>query len=36
VEIGKIVREVEVIPEAEPDRVPLEEPEPEPAETEPV
>ncbi len=35
-EIGKIVREVEVIPEAEPDRAPLEEPDPvyEPAETE--
>jgi hypothetical protein len=33
-EIGRIVREVEVIPEAEPDRAPLEEPEPvrEPAE----
>ena len=27
-EIGKIVREVEVIPEADPDRAPLEEPEP--------
>jgi hypothetical protein len=38
VEIGKIVREVEVIPEAEPDRAPLEEPDPvpEPAPTEPV
>jgi hypothetical protein len=34
-DIGKIVREVEVIPEAEPDRAPLEEPVPvqEPAET---
>jgi hypothetical protein len=33
VEIGRIVREVEVIPEAEPDREPLEEPAPlEPAE----
>jgi hypothetical protein len=34
VEIGRIVREVEVIPEAEPDRAPLEEPAPvlEPAE----
>jgi hypothetical protein len=31
VEIGKIVREVEVIPEAEPDRAPLEEPDPVPA-----
>jgi hypothetical protein len=28
VEIGKIVREVEVIPEEEPDRAPLEEPAP--------
>lgn len=35
VDIGKILREVEVIPEAEPDRTPLEEPDPvrEPAET---
>jgi hypothetical protein len=34
VDIGKIVREVEVIPDAEPDRTPLEEPAPdrEPAE----
>lgn len=33
-EIGKIVREVEVIPQADPDLTPLEEPEPvrEPAE----
>jgi hypothetical protein len=28
VDIGKIVREVEVIPEAEPDLAPLEEPAP--------
>jgi hypothetical protein len=28
VDIGKIVREVEVIPDAEPDRTPLEEPAP--------
>jgi hypothetical protein len=28
VDIGKIVREVEVIPEADPDRAPLEEPAP--------
>ena len=27
-DIGKIVREVEVIPESEPDRTPLEEPAP--------
>jgi hypothetical protein len=34
VDIGEIVRELEVIPEAEPDRAPLEEPDPaaEPAE----
>jgi hypothetical protein len=34
VDIGKIVREVEVIPDAEPDRTPLDEPAPdrEPAE----
>jgi hypothetical protein len=37
-EIGKIVREVEVIPEAEPDRAPLEEPDPalEPSEPQPA
>jgi hypothetical protein len=34
-EIGKIVREVEVIPEAEPDRAPLEEPDPVQAPAEP-
>ena len=28
VDIGRIVREVEMIPEAEPDRAPLEEPDP--------
>jgi hypothetical protein len=28
VDIGKIVREVEVIPESDPDRTPLEEPAP--------
>jgi hypothetical protein len=28
VEIGKIVREVEALPETEPDRAPLEEPTP--------
>lgn len=29
-DIGKIVREVEVLPEAEPDQAPLTQPEPEP------
>ena len=29
-DIGKIVREVEVIPEADPDRTPLDEPAPAP------